>query len=380
MKKKNYNPFAAAIGSTPSVFAGKNNEMITKEILAALEDPNMPASTSLILGNVGIGKTTLLNYISDKCCEKGGWIVLNVSCSDKILDDIIEHASRTAKEFIKVKDSMRFSGGSVEASAGIPVPAAPQVKLKASFDSAPFRSSSWYTKITDILNELESHNLGLLILIDETIPCTPMEELLSHYKMLLNQQWSIAIVMAVLPIELDQFSSFRNLSFMSRAKKFYLSTFSDQETAEALQKTAMTANKHFTDDALSKAVDVIKGFPYLMQLVGHYSYEAAGKEEIINLESVNNGITKATKDFRQSILQREVKLLSSKEWDILLSMAQSNTPVKTSELKEQTHLPFNTLSLLIRRMIQKGVIKRTSVGVIDFALPGLREYLCDEYM
>lgn len=378
------NPFAASVGSLPVYFGGKHNTDIIEEILESLNNPNKPSSTSLIRGTSGIGKTTLLNQLRDRCIEQGGWIVVSVSNSETLLDEILQQAYRNAQEFVAQEGKVRFSGASAEVSANIPKilqSAAPQVKIKVSWDAVSQPQYTWRTKMSLLLDELSAYNIGLMLLVDEATKSDQMNEFMSSYVQLIYEGRLISLVLAGLPVCVDEIINEKNLTFARRCNQIILSCFTEADTRTALSETAKYSDKHFSEDALSVASAETHGFPYMMQLVGHYSFDAAGENDVIDLAAVRKGIQRSKQIFRKTIVRSEVLSLNDNELNFLLTMASSKSKeVKPKEINDQNQWQMKTYSMIRQSLIQRGMIEKSAYGTVEFAMPELKEYLLDEYL
>ena len=149
------NPFTPNFGQIPQVFAGR--QTLQREMIEALESPwGHPNQTTIIIGSRGSGKTALLRDMAVEA-EQRGWISVNVTCIKGIQEDILQQARRKGKELLQPTEERKITGISLGQLGG----------LEFSHQQI---SQNWRSQISDILDELAEHNVGLLLAIDEVDP------------------------------------------------------------------------------------------------------------------------------------------------------------------------------------------------------------------
>ena len=144
------------------------------------------------------------------------------------------------------------------------------------------------------LEHMVTRTNGLLVTIDEVHEAsrTELHELGNAFQHLARNEQPIAIVMAGLPsaAELEP-------TFVRRSHKPELSLFvEDDAIRHGFEQTARLEGWHFERNALARAVHHAAGVPYMMQLIGHASVEAArdaGRHDITSSDVTTAALTAA---------------------------------------------------------------------------------------
>ena len=111
------NPFNPSFGKMPSVFLKRGS--LTQEIITELNRNNSPFQTSLIYGQHGSGKTTLMTEVAAQLSKDTKWIVVNLVLDDDLLISLINQLNNSLVSLKLIKDfdlKVSFMGVGVEAS------------------------------------------------------------------------------------------------------------------------------------------------------------------------------------------------------------------------------------------------------------------------
>lgn len=275
-----HNPFTPVFGRIPPLMAGR--EHLLSSFDQALRgngaDPNL---VSVFIGPRGTGKTALLAYLSRQASAQG-WIVADTSAVPGMLEDIIERARASSREFLDSDSGARLKSLSIGQLVGV------------EWEYRDPSSGNWRSRMTDLIGKLNEQGLGLLITIDEVKGnLDEMVQFASAYQHFMREERKVALFMAGLPSNISRLVSNESVSFLRRARTHQLGRISDNEIAEAMEKTIEAFGKHIDREALTPAVYAIGGYPYLMQLVGYRLWEESGDDVRISLDDARNAIVRS---------------------------------------------------------------------------------------
>lgn len=360
------NPFTPVVGKVPLYLAGR--EAIIDDVETALSGSgNDPAIISLLVGARGTGKTTLLSRFAD-VAESDGWVTARVTCVAGMLDDILVRARRGARHIVDTQPSRKIK------SIGIADVASLELE-----QSSP-ELTNWRAKLEDVLDALDVYGTGLLVTIDEVTPSVgEMATLAAAFQHFIDENRRVALIMAGLPYGVTSLLSGKSTSFLRRAARYELEALSDYEVEEALLRTMKEGGKSFAPDALEAAVEAIHGFPFMLQLVGYRSWRMAGDAQIVDAESVNAAVGIARKELEQRVYEAVWFELSESDKLFLAAMAQDEGLTRQSELAGRLNKPSGHVSRYKKRMLQQGVIQERSRGLLEFCLPGFKEYFLERF-
>lgn len=161
------NPFTPTFGSVPPFLAGREHILrdINRGFINGPGDPNL---STIFTGARGTGKTALLSLLSETALEHG-WIAANVSAMPGMLEDIIERTKEAADSYLS-QPHARINGVQI-GPVGI------------DWTYAQEAQGNWRTRMNGIFKQLEKHDIGLLITIDEvTVDLEEMLQFASVYQ------------------------------------------------------------------------------------------------------------------------------------------------------------------------------------------------------
>lgn len=356
------NPFTPSFGAVPEFFVGRS--FVIQEMQKAFMNWNSsPSITSLIVGPRGSGKTALLSVIGDEA-RKQGWIVIDAIPMEDMLDDIYQKLQLEAFEVLDEKQKIKLekiSLGNI---------------IDFSFTDTNTPSLNWNNRFSLILKELTEKDIGVLITIDEaTLENKELTELVSVYQLLRRKNIKISLVLAGLPFNIDNLLSGKTISFLRRAVRYPIQTISDVDVASALKKTIEKNKKTITEDALALAVQEIRGFPYMLQLLGYSVYEEANGNKVINISHVTKGIDYAKEIFINGVLMSTYLDLSLRDRMFLFAMLHCPLPCTMKDIIKVTEKTSGYLSTYKTRLLKAGVIQELPGKRLMYAMPYFIEFL-----
>lgn len=360
------NPFTPNFGQIPRVLAGR--DQLIDEIVSAFDNaPGDPSLTSILIGARGTGKTALLSLLANEA-ESKGWLAVNVPCVGGMLEEIFQGTVKASSHLICQSDETKLTGLTIGQLIGL------------EWEAKPSEKPTWFLRMSALLDELDRRDVGLLITVDEVRPSLEeMGLLASYYQLFVRDERKVALLMAGLPSEVSLLLNDKSASFLRRASQYHIGDIGDADAELVLERTAEEGEKAFTPDALGRVVEACGGFPYLIQLMGYRSWQAAGNSSTIDAESAERGISRARSDFETRVLKATLDELSDKDLEFLCAMAQDRDESRTSEIAERMGQSTGYVSQYRRRLLEQGVIAAQGRGKVTFALPFLKEYL-KEYL
>ena len=123
-------------------------------------------------------------------------------------------------------------------------------------------------------------------------------------------------------------------------------------------------------------VEMTRGYPYLLQLIGYYLLEYAGNSPEITADHIQLANTSAKRDMIENIYVPVVKSLSDKDMQFLKAMAMDGNTSRISEIKKRFKASDGLTQAYRKRLLDTGVISTPRRGEVAFTLPYFHEYLC----
>lgn len=169
---------------------------------------------------------------------------------------------------------------------------------------------------------------------------------------------------------------------VSPSERFHyrsLGPLSDDAVRVALAGSARDHGVTWTDEALDIAVEFCGGYPHSVQLVGDYSWRAAGYPDPgqeIALRHVQTGIESAEDDLAESFDARLSRIQAERERQFVAAMASlGDGPVPRQAIADALGLSSGSISDLRQRLIHQGIIQEAGRGRMQFTAPGFAAYI-----
>lgn len=351
---KKLNPFKPTAGMNPPELIGR--DPILADFEEALENgPGAPDRLMRISGVRGVGKTVLLNALGDVARVQGYQVV-----------DVASHAGFCERLLGALKRS-------AEASS---VKVAPSI-LGVSLGSVEFSKSA--TLLGEAMFNA-SRRGGLLVTLDEIqdAPLEEMRELGNEIQLLIRQGANVAFAFAGLPSSVDGVVGTESLTFLQRAKHVELSRLSDFEVGESFEETMSRAGMGIEPDLAQRLTQASAGYPFMVQLVGYYTWQAASRGgcEAVTSEDVERGIAAARSSFDGMVIEPALRRISGKQLEYLRAMARcGEKDVASGEVAQAMGMETTAVGSYRKRLIDSGYVESTGYGKLSFAIPYMREYL-----
>lgn len=359
------NPFTPTFGTVPLYMAGR--EKTLADIGKAFENwKGNPNITSIFIGARGSGKTAMLTAAGD-LARKSGWIVVDVSAYEGMLDDIYMKILDQAEEILPDEKKSFLKELRIK-----------DFSIGFEHESSQTAQPSWRVCMERLMEKLRGENAGVLITVDEVLSkVDEMIELVSEYQILQRKGYKTALLMAGLPKYVDDLLNDKSVSFLRRARRHMIGRVSDEEASKAIAETMKSGGKNISGEPLAKAVSAAAGFPYMIQLVGYYIFEEAGNRKNITIECAERGIYESRNEFTNGVLYNTVSDLSEKDTEFLFAMLEDENGSRLKDIADRMNKTNGYAYTYKVRLQHAGVIDEKN-KILYFALPFIREYLTEQ--
>lgn len=357
------NPFKPSAGAPPPLLVGRQEDV--DSFVESIEDgPGAPGRLTIFTGPRGVGKTVMLTEVSG-AVEQLGWVCIE----DTATSGLIERLTMAIDHHLERFDPDARTGRHL---TGVNVPGG----LGASFTPPAQVTMTFRDRIVRLLDILEGHETGLLITVDEIQHDArgELRELATTIQHLVRDERNIAFAFAGLSSALTSLLSDKVLTFLRRADRIELHDVPLVEVRGALAKTLHDNGMTIDDAALDEATAATGGYPFMIQLVGYHVWRKA-RDGHVDLAAVREGVPAARKRLGATVHQSAFADLSDVDRTYLLAMAQDDGPSRTADLADRMGETAGYANVYRTRLIEAGVIEAVDRGLVDFAIPYMREYL-----
>jgi hypothetical protein len=149
----------------------------------------------------------------------------------------------------------------------------------------------------------------------------------------------------------------------------------EKEAERAIVNSLKSSEYEFEQELIDKVVSETRGYPYFIQFYGYFIIENTAKKkiELVDLTKIKS---KLLGELDLSFFMDRLNLASTKEKQVLFSMAKiGENEIETSQIIKTSKIGKAILMELLKRLIEKGLIYRSSRGRYGFTLPLFREFL-----
>lgn len=361
------NPFRPTFGASPLVWAGRVT-VLTDFERAITGAAGNPDRSILISGSRGIGKTVLLTEL-EEIAQRQGWIVLRASAREQITESLIQSAIPEAINRLSPPQRRRISGVSVAGIGSV------RTEVESN-DPVP--------RLASQLRELISHlrGTGVLITIDEVQDASPddLTQVAVAYQDLVRDDLPVAVAMAGLTHGINALLDLPGATFLRRARHYELGPLTIDDARAALAETADDGGRQFEDT--ERAAEFTRGYPYLVQLLGFLSWEAADElgTDRIDAHAVTVAIPRTLERLGVQVHQPALRDLPARQMEYLRAMAtiedeSGASEIPVSAIAESLDRSVTSLSDIRARLIERDLITPAGWGLVEFAQPYLGQYL-----
>ena len=363
--QRKMNPFKPTAGGEPPLLIGR--ERVVRDFDKGLDKGvGAPGRIMLITGARGTGKTVMLTVLGDKA-RAHKWDVIEETASDGLCERLVsELCSKDS-----LIDKLTFAPSITIAGASVSLGEA---------ELSPKRMPETLRKAMSArLDALEKRDAGLMISIDETQAASRADliAIATAIQHQIREKRNVSIVFAGLPQMISDLFDDEVITFLRRARTNVLANVPIDEVKESFAQTFEDSGMSLDTSLVEKAAVATAGYPYMIQLVGYYIWDAADAREstVISKEDVNEGIREARVDLDNAVCVPELHGLSKNDKAYLEAMAVSDGPSGTSEVAKRMGRSAKYAATYRKRLLDAYVIRQTDRGEVDFAVPFLREYL-----
>lgn len=362
-------PYRPGFGTTPPVAVGRQPEV--NAFARALDQRGGTGRTVFVTGQRGVGKTVLLNIFED-VAESRQWLTVREQASPGFVDRLTQARLPEALEAhdAHVTTKSKIVGFTLPGGAG---------GLTTRTETTSALQPDFRHHLMSVLEILDAHGTGLVIALDE-VHRSNIDEfraVTDAVAYAMSQEAPLAFVAAGLPASIDTIVNDEVSTFLRRADRINLGSFSAEDTKLALRLPAEEAGKGFDEAALDLGAQVSLGYPYMVQIIGDLAWRAAGEADRIARTDVESVVDEAKQILIQQIYEPTLAALTPGARKYLAAMADDEDISHTGEIADRLGAKKQTANDYRRMLLAHGVIEAPAHGVVRIVIPHFREYVRD---
>ena len=142
---------------------------------------------------------------------------------------------------------------------------------------------------------------------------------------------------------------------------------------DALALPLAAAGRSFSLAVVADIVEATAGYPYFLQFFGAYLCRSVATPDV-SVDDYQALEPALLHELDLAFFEDRFEGASPTEQRVLEAMGRSRGQIRIGTLRQQL-ADLSGLDLLVRRLIERGLVYRAGRGAYDFALPLFRDYL-----
>lgn len=331
----------------------------------------------LVTGQRGFGKTVLLTEFG-RIARSEGWPVISETASEGVCARIVDELEvpGTYVSGAELSPSVKI-GGVAEVSVG---------KLSVERGVA---SRSLRLAIERRLKKVEPGK-GVFISIDEVQAATrqDMVDIGTAIQHVIRDQdlldipdaekKGVAFAFAGLPSVVDELLDDRVLTFLRRSQRHVLAEVGIPDIRNAYVQTISENGKRITDEVALRAAEATEGFPYMVQLLGHYLWQSSEMRHSDAIEDVDvdRAIPDAARAFEDAVCAPAYRGLSKAQKRFVAAMLEGQEGVVTSsDIAKRAERSVGWVRKYRQSLSDAHIVRVGGDGSVSFSIPYFEAYL-----
>lgn len=367
------NPFAPTFGTAPPVLAGRDH------ILGGIADawstgPTHPGYTTLLLGRRGSGKTVVLEALR-VLGHSRGWLSISDAAATSGLLNRLAH---------KASEHMNLCAGELQPDIYRDLAAA-GIGLGSDYDPNADLSRRLANTLKGLTAHLMVNGIGLVVTIDELHAgdANELRELgIAVQEVTRVGRLPMAFVGAGLPVLEDTLLADTSITFLQRCVRYEVGFLDPPAAWAALAEPVKQRGGQMAPEAVEQAVAASQGYPFMIQLVGFHTWEAASDPTAaVTLQDVMAGAETARRQVGQLVIAPMWRDLAEGSRRFLAAMAFDDGASRTADIAARLGVSNEYVGVYRRRLMKSGMVAAAGHGRLDFALEAARQWIrgLDEY-
>jgi hypothetical protein len=380
------NPYAPGAGQRPPELAGRDAELAAFEVVLERVAHGRPDRSIVLTGLRGVGKTVLVKegmrrlrarrwlcgyYEVRRDVDAGVAIAAIVAGGATLLP-------RRAKLAVALR-KLRASIGSASLSGAADGTVSISIRPRPGTTDPYFEALRLFQQLGAAAAE---DSVGVALCVDElqTFRRKDATTLLQALEAGDGADARVLLLGAGLPmtgVELAKANT-----YAERFRYEALDDLSAREAARAVEEPAAAAGVLWQPEALTRVVDLARGYPFFLQLYASEAWDAAERRDAdlttVTAEDVEVSLPLAQRRLDQGIYATRFGRASSFERLYLVAMADlmgDGGRAGTADVARRLGKSLAELSTTRDRLIRKGVVHPPEPGQLEFSVPGFKQYV-----
>ena len=374
--KRVENPFRPGFNEPPKELAGR--ETVLEDLREAIEVAALDGRTPrpvLLAGARGVGKTVLLAEAGAIAGSRFGWPRVHVEMRPEtpFTPDLIDAIGRANELLEQAPTKRALRAESVTVRAGVPGVGG-EVRFARAADTDPTPTlRPAFTALAELATRL---GCGVVVTLDE-VHLAARRELAALAALLqegTGERWPLVVVLAGLPL---MRAPEHSVTYLERGAWHELGMLSREDAVRALRLPAQAAARPMDEDAALILAEASGGYPFAVQLYGHYAWRASTGHDVIDTTAANAALPRAHQELEHGLYASRWTAASPSQKRYLASLATvaaSGAPSTARALAAELGRTPKQLSSVRDELIKQGTLT-VEGDELRFTIPGMSAFV-----
>jgi ActR/RegA family two-component response regulator len=378
--KRSGNPFTPMTGVEPTVFGGRTQELefFEQRLNRALH--SRFCEHFLVLGNWGIGKSTLLKEYK-KICQSRGYIASTVplealqpgtklteaACS--VVEGVVRDLPYPIDRFKKAASFFESIGISV-LGTGL------QLKRDTSKKELSPMAFLHDTRI-NLWKDLEDKTGVFVILLDDLDNFMAVPEIITTLKQTLSMdsiiRTKILVGIASTPTNWQELTSIKKHHPLSRyfLSRVELGPLTENELKETIFKSLAGTGISFSTDVIDRVFEYTEGHPFEMQVLCNHLFNNQLSRRV-DIDFWDKALQTTLNDMGTAVFDHWFGQASGEEAKVLRIIAEAEAPISAKEINRISEartfkVSSGNITKYLQRLVEKRLVNKSGRGL--YSLP-----------
>lgn len=380
------NPFAPGAGNQPPELAGRDDILERTRVTLGRLEKGRHAKSFLLVGLRGVGKTVLLNKVSETALKSGFISVMIEASENKSLPDmLIPHLRKILLQLDtkeKVVEAVKFGLMALRSFASSFKFSANGIDLGLSVEPAKGIADTGDIEfdLPDLFEAIgraaQAKGKVVAIVIDELQYINEKEfgALITAVHRVSQKNLPLTLVGAGLP-QLAGLAG-KAKSYSERLFDYpRVEALSDVDAGLALTEPARREGVEFSDKAVRRILTLTQGYPYFIQEWGYHTWNKA-KSSPIKTQDVDAARDDAIRSMDDGFFRVRFDRVTPRERSYMFAMAHIGLgPHRSGEIATELGVTVESIAPVRKSLIKKGMVYSPAHGDTAFTVPMFNEYL-----
>lgn len=372
------NPYRPGFNEPPKELAGRGAvlEDLREAIEIAALDGRTPRPT-LLVGTRGVGKTVLLAEAGAMAGSRFGWPRVHVEMRPEtgFTADLIDAARRAGELLEQPPAKHALRAESVTVRAGVPGVGG-EVRFARTNDGLADPTPALRPALTGLVKLATRLGSGIVLTLDEAHLASRRE--LAALAALLQEgtgeRWPVVVVIAGLP---PMRAPEHSVTYLERGSWHELGMLSRDDTVRALRLPAAAAGRPMDEDAASILAEACGGYPFAVQLYGHYAWRASTGHDAIDVAAADAALPRAHEELERGLYASRwtaASPLQKRYLAALAAVAASGRATGARAIADELGRSPKQLSTVRDDLIKAGTLT-VEGDELRFTIPGMTAFV-----